>query len=71
MCYPDMDDCIEFLFRLLQDFDASIPVTPKRGRKKVYTDVSLIVFFAVMTLKGYCAFALRLNTGGCLFTPCG
>ena len=54
MCYPDQLDYIEFLFQRLQDFEvATDSKRPKKpGRPKAYTDSSLIVFFAIMTLKG-------------------
>ncbi len=54
MCYPDMENYIKFQFQLLEEFDESIqPNQKKKGRPKAYSDASMIVFFAIMTLKGF------------------
>ena len=58
MCYPDSDYYITFLFEQLEDFNGSgqstLPQT--QGRPKSYTDDSLIVLFAILTLKGIHSF---------------
>jgi hypothetical protein len=53
MCYPDTDNYITFLFQRLEEFETSLNSTQTQspGRPKVHLDRSLIVFFAIMTLK--------------------
>ena len=55
MKYPDRIEYITFLFSLLDEFLASQENVSKRGRPQKYSDASLIVFYAVMTLKGITA----------------
>ena len=55
MKYPDMTEYITFLFSLLDEFSATQENVSKRGRPKTYPDAALIVFYAVMTLKGITA----------------
>ncbi|MCG9133718.1 hypothetical protein J5I95_18765 [Candidatus Poribacteria bacterium] len=50
--YPDMREYITFLFLMLDEFSATQEKVSKRGRPETYSDASLIVFYAVMTLKG-------------------
>lgn len=52
MQYPDMQEYITFLFSLLDDFFSTQEKVRKRGKPETYSDASLIVFYAVMTLKG-------------------
>ena len=54
MCYPDQVYYITFFFRLLKGFEVSLKTseTQQSGHPKVHADGSLIVFFAIMTLKG-------------------
>ena len=52
MKYPDMIEYTTFLFSLLDEFLATQENVSKRGRPQKYPDASLIVFYAVMTLKG-------------------
>ena len=54
MSYPDMSYYTTFLFRCYKDFEKSKFYTQseQKGRPKEYTDISLIVFFAIMELKG-------------------
>ena len=52
MKYPDMIEYTTFLFSLLDEFLATQENISKRGRPQKYSDASLIVFYAVMTLKG-------------------
>lgn len=52
MQYPDMREYITFLFSMLDAFSAAQEKVSKRGRPETYSDASLIVFYAVMTLKG-------------------
>jgi hypothetical protein len=61
MCYPDESDYIQFLFQRLQDFEVATDSKQpnKPGRSKAYTDASLIVFFAIMTLKGLNEFRVQ------------
>ena len=58
MSYPDQDYYITFLFQRLEEFEAlpnaNQPHRP--GRPKVYPDRSLIVFFAIMGIKGVNSF---------------
>ena len=53
MCYPDRDYYITLFFQLLEEFEASTPLTrtERRGAPKVHADRCLIVFFALMLLK--------------------
>ena len=55
MYYPDSKEYITFLFLMLDEFSATQEKVSKRGRPETYPDVSLIVFYAVMTLKGITA----------------
>ena len=55
MKYPDMIEYTTFLFSLLDEFLTSQEKVSKRGRPQKYPDASLIVFYAVMTLKGITA----------------
>ncbi|RKU15579.1 hypothetical protein C6501_06705 [Candidatus Poribacteria bacterium] len=55
MKYPDMIEYITFLFSLLDEFLMTQENVSKRGRPETYPDASLIVFFAVMALKGITA----------------
>ena len=55
MKYPDMTEYITFLFSLLDEFLTPEEKVRKRGRPQKYPDASLIVFYAVMTLKGITA----------------
>ena len=56
MQYPDLKEYITFLFLMLDEFSTSQEKGDlKRGRPETYADASLIVFYAVMTLKGLTA----------------
>ena len=55
MYYPDMQEYIRLLFLMLDEFSATKEKVSKSGRPKTYPDASLIVFYAVMTLKGITA----------------
>ena len=55
MCYPDIKEYITFLFLMLDEFLATQEKVSKRERPETYPDASLIVFYAVMTLKGITA----------------
>ena len=55
MYYPDIQEYITFLFLMLEEFSATQEKVSKRGRPQTYSDASLIVFYAVMTLKGITA----------------
>ena len=55
MYYPDIQEYITFLFLMLDEFSATQENVSKRGRPETYADASLIVFYAVMTLKGLTA----------------
>ncbi len=55
MQYPDMREYITFLFSMLDEFSTTEEKVSKKGRPQTYTDASLIVFYAVMTLKGITA----------------
>ena len=55
MYYPDSKEYITFLFLLLDEFSATQEKVSKSGRPQTYADASLIVFYAVMTLKGITA----------------
>ena len=55
MKYPDMIEYTTFLFSLLDEFLATQEKVSKRGRPQTYPDAPLIVFYAVMTLKGITA----------------
>lgn len=52
MYYSDAQEYITFLFSLLDEFSTLKEKVCKRGSPETYADVSLIVFYAVMTLKG-------------------
>ena len=52
MKYPDMIEYTTFLFSVLHEFLATQEKVSKRGRPETYPEASLIVFYAVMTLKG-------------------
>ena len=52
MQYPDISEYITFLFSMLDEFSISQEDVSKRGRPQTYPDASLIVFYAVMALKG-------------------
>ena len=58
MSYPDREYYITFLFEQLDHFNASSHALPpeRYGRPKSYTDDSLIVLFALLTLKGIHSF---------------
>jgi len=58
MSYPDRDYYITFLFEQLETFNTSVESEscPTLGRPKSYADESLIVLFAILTLKGIYAF---------------
>lgn len=51
MYYPDMKDYITFLFSLLDEFLETKEIAIHQGRPKIYSDASLAVFYAIMTLK--------------------
>ena len=51
MYYPDRKEYITFLFSLLDEFAERKQSVISRGRPKVYSDASLVVFYVVMTLK--------------------
>ena len=55
MKYPDMIEYTTFLFSVLHEFLATQEKVSKRGRPETYPEASLIVFYAVMTLKGITA----------------
>ena len=55
MQYPDLKEYITFLFSMLDEFSATEEKVSKRERPQTYPDASLIVFYAVMTLKGITA----------------
>ena len=55
MQYPDMREYITFMFSVLDEFLGSEEDLSKRGRPQTYPDASLIVFYAVMALKGITA----------------
>lgn len=55
MQYPDIREYITFLFSMLDAFSATEEKVSKRGRPETYPEASLIVFYAVMTLKGITA----------------
>lgn len=55
MRYPDMREYITFLFFFLDEFSKSEEKVSNTGRPKTYRDASLIVVYAVMTLKGITA----------------
>lgn len=55
MKYPDMIEYITFLFSVLDEFLGTTEKVSKRGRPETYADASLIVFYAIMTLKGITA----------------
>jgi hypothetical protein len=51
MYYPDKKEYITFVFSLLDKFAETKQAHINRGRPKTYSDVSLVVFYATMTLK--------------------
>ena len=51
MYYPDRKEYITFLFSLLDEFAERKQSVISRGRPKVYSDASLLVFYAAMTLR--------------------
>lgn len=55
MYYPDLIEYITFLFSMLDEFSLLQENVSKRGRPETYPDASLIVFYAIMTLKGITA----------------
>ena len=55
MYYPDMREYITFLFSMLEAFSTTQEKVSKSGRPETYSDASLIVFYAVMPLKGITA----------------
>lgn len=55
MQYPDLREYITFVFSMLDEFSMLEENVSKTGRPKTYPDASLIVFYAVMTLKGITA----------------
>ena len=55
MQYPDIREYITFLFSMLDAFSMLKENVSKTGRPKTYPDASLIVFYAVMMLKGITA----------------
>ena len=52
MQYPDMREYITFVFSMLDEFSTTQEKVSKRGSPETYPDASLIVFYAVMALKG-------------------
>ena len=55
MKYPDIIEYTTFLFSVLDEFLLTQESVSKRGSPETYPDASLIVFSAVMTLKGITA----------------
>ena len=51
MYYPDKKEYITFVFSLLDEFAATKQTLINIGSPKTYSDVSLVVFYATMTLK--------------------
>ena len=51
MYYPDRKEYITFVFSLLDAFAETKQTLINTGRPKTYSDVSLVVFYATMTLK--------------------
>ena len=51
MYSPDRKEYITFLFSLLDEFMQTRHTPISRGRPKIYSEASLIVFYAIMTLK--------------------
>ena len=51
MYYPDRKEYITFVFSLLDEFSETKQTLINTGRPKTYSDVSLVVFYATMTLK--------------------
>ena len=51
MYYPDRKEYITFLFSLLDEFAERKQSVISRGRPKVYSDASLVVFYVAMTLQ--------------------
>ena len=54
MCYPDQKYYIMFFFQRYKDFEVSIKYnqTKGKGRPKIHSDSSLVVFFDFMELRG-------------------
>ena len=69
MKYPDMNQYITLLFSLLTEFFATQNPSRRRGRPRCYTDASLLVFFAAMTLIGFHAGVVYEDKS--LFKACG
>ena len=55
MQYPDIREYITFLFSMLDEFSICQEDVRKKGRPQTYPEASLIVFYAVMALKGITA----------------
>ena len=55
MYYPDSKEYITCLSLMLDEFSTLKDKVSKRGRPETYADASLIVFYAIMTLKGITA----------------
>ena len=51
MYYPDRKEYITFMFSLLDAFMKTQQTPVSRGRPKIYSEASLLVFYAIMTLK--------------------
>ena len=63
MQYPDAQECItSLLFSVLDDFSSTQEKVSGRGRPETYSDASLIVFYATMTLKGLTAMRAQRNS---------
>ena len=54
MSYPDMKDYITFFSKRYKDFEKFISSNESKpkGRPKVHPDCLLVIFFAIMILKG-------------------
>ena len=54
MSYPDQRYYITFFTKRYKDFEKSISsnASKPKGRPKVHPDCSLVIFFAIMILKG-------------------
>ena len=54
MSYPDQKYYITFFFQRYKDFEKSINANASKpkGRPKVHPDIGLIIFFAIMMIKG-------------------
>ena len=55
MRYLDRKEYITFLFSMLDEFSISEESISKKGRPQTYPEASLIVFYAIMALKGITA----------------